>query len=176
MSMNFRLIVFSIFLLSQVILLSSCGFIEKPNPKDVTTKILNYGEGSAKVLEEHEDENVPSGKRFTTDYNLGISQTSDTINLYKGVQFGIEYIIESPRSSLIDIKTVWYFPSSIVNNERREFSASEYSIRKLTNKYTYSSYELNQDYEMKEGEWIIELFYEDKKILKKSFFLISNSD
>ena len=169
--MKKRILITSI-IFSLIICLSSCIFLDKPNPEDVSTQILNYGEGSAKILSEHNDENVPSGKRFTTDYKLGITETNDTIRIFKGAQFGIEYIIESPKNRLIEIKTVWSYPNSMTNKDGIVFSKSEYLIDKLTNEYTYSSYELIENFEMQEGEWMLELFYEEKSILKKIFILI----
>jgi len=167
-----KLLVFST--LSLLLCLASCYLLINPNPRDVTTEILNYGEGSAKVLSEHKDENVPAGKRFTTDYKLGISKTSDSIKIEKGVQFGIEYIIETPKTGLIEVKTIWNYPDTISNNRRKKFIKSEYIISKVTNEYTYSSYEINEEFEMIAGDWILQLFYQEKLILHKKFMLTNN--
>jgi hypothetical protein len=153
-------------------LFSSCIFIGKPDPNEVEIKILNFGKSSAKLLYDEVDKNMPSGKKSTTDFKLNILETTDTIRIYKGAQFGIEYIIESPEQKLIKLKTVWTYPDKMVNKEGKTFYQTEYFINKLTNEYTYSNYTLENDYEMLEGKWNISLFYDTKELINKNFTLI----
>ncbi len=151
--------------------ISSCVFVGQPNPDNVTIQILNYGERSAKLLYEEDDKNMPSGKKTTTDYNLGITKNTDTIEIYKGVQFGIEYEIQSPKQKLIELKTVWTYPEEMINQDGKSFDRTEYYINKLTNEYTYSNYTLENNYEMIEGKWNISIFYKSKELLNKNFIL-----
>jgi len=172
--MKFKIVTITIlFSTALILVISSCVFVGQPDPSNVNIQILNYGESSAKLLYEKEDKNMPSGKKSTTDYKLGITKTTDTIEIYKGVQFGIEYEIQSPKQKIIELKTIWSCPKEIIDQNGKSFDKTEYYINKLTNEYTYSNYTLENDYEMIEGKWNISIFYKSKELLNKNFMLIN---
>lgn len=161
------------FLISGIILISlSCTFMKQEKPDKIELKVLNYGRSSAKVLYTKKDKNMPSGEKRTTDYKLNIIEKTDSIKLNIGNQFGIEYIIRSPSDKLVNLKTIWTFPSTMTNNEGRKFEKIEYKIDKYTNQYSYSNYTLEEPYEMIPGKWNIKIVHQAKIILNKDFYLI----
>lgn len=161
---------FSIALIA--ILFSSCSLMKNNKTERVELKVLNYGKSSAKLLYTEKSNEMPSGEKPTTDYKLNIIEVTDTIKLHKGVQFGIEYILESPTTKLITLTTIWTYPSIMKNNEGKMYEKVEYKIDKYTNQYTYSNYTLEEPYEMLPGKWNIKILYRDKVILDKNFYLV----
>lgn len=156
-----------------IIFFNSCMFIGKPNPNDVSIEILNAGKSNAKLLYTVKDDRMPSGEKATNDYKLNITEVTDSIKIYAGSQFGVEYIIKSPSNKMITIKTVWTFPRTMTTEKKRKFDKIEYEIDKPTNAYTYSSYSLEKSYEMIPGDWNLKLYYENKMLLDKTFVLLN---
>ncbi len=115
---------------------------------------------------------MPSGTRRTTEYKLNILEHTDTIKLSKGVQFGIEYILEAPSAKPITITTIWTFPKTMTNDQGKKFDLAKYNIEKYTNQYTYSNYTLEDDYEMIPGKWNIKILFNNEELLNKDFYLI----
>lgn len=161
---------FSIALIA--VLLSNCSLMKSNKTERVELKVLNYGKSSAKLLYTEKNNNLPSGEKRTTDYKLNITEVTDTIKLYKGVQFGIEYILESSTTKLITLTTIWTYPSIMKNNEGKTYEKAEYNIDKYTNQYTYSNYTIEEPYEMLPGKWNLKIRYGNKEILDKNFYLV----
>lgn len=155
-----------------MLLFSSCSLMKHSKSDNIEIKVLNYGRSSAKLLCTDKNENMPSGKKRTTDYKLNIIEKTDTIKLNIGAQFGIEYIINAPYTKLITLTTIWTFPSTMTTNQGKKYEKIEYEIDKYTNQYTYSNYTLEEPYEMIPGKWNIKLVYNGGTILDKDFYLI----
>lgn len=156
-----------------ILFFNSCMFISKPDPNNVSIEILSAGKSNSKLLYTEKDNRMPSGEKATTDYNLNITEVTDSIKLYPGSQFGVEYIIKSPSKKKITLKTVWTYPQTMITEKGRTFDKIEYEIDKLTNEYTYSSYLIEESYEMIPGDWNLKLYYENKMLLDKTFVLLN---
>lgn len=154
------------------ILWSSCQSMRNGKSDKVDIKVLNYGRSSTKLLYTEKNTEMPSGEKSTTDYKLNIIEATDTIKLYKDVQFGIEYFIKSSTTRLITLTTIWTFPSTMTNNEGKKFEKVEYQIDKYTNQYSYSNYTLEEPYEMLHGKWNVKILYKNKVLLDKNFYLL----
>lgn len=152
-------------------ILPSCNSLKNGKSENITLRVLNYGRSSAKLLYTEESKSMPSGKKRTTDYQLKILERTDTIKLTKGVQFGIEYILEAPSSRLIKITTIWTYPSTMINDQGNKYSMLKYDIEKYTNQYTYSNYTLEDNYEMIPGKWNLKILYGNTELLNKTFYL-----
>lgn len=155
-----------------VLIITGCSLLKNNQSDKLKLKVLNYGRSSTKLLFTDKDKNMPSGVKRTTDYKLNIIEVTDTIKLHKGVQFGIEYILESPSTKLITLKTIWTYPSIMTNNLGKKFSKVDYEIEKYSNQYTYSNYTLEEPYEMLPGRWNIQIIYNDNLLLNKNFYLV----
>ena len=154
------------------IIFSNCSLMKDNNSDRVELKVLNYGRSSAKLLYTEKNNELPSGEKRTTDYKLNIIEATDTIKLHKGVQFGIEYIIEAHKTKSITLTTIWTYPSPMKNNAGKVFEKAQYHIDKYTNQYTYSNYTIEEQSEMLPGKWNIKILYKDKIILDKDFYLV----
>ncbi len=162
--------IFAIFIIIST--LCGCTVLKNTKSEKIELRVLNYGRSSAKLLYTKKDNNMPSGNKRTTDYELTILEHTDTIKLIKDVQFGIEYVIESPTTKPITLTTVWTFPTTMINDLGKKYDMIKYDIEKYTNQYTYSNYTLEADYEMIPGKWNVKIFNKDKMLLDKDFYLI----
>lgn len=155
-----------------MILFISCSLVKDRKSEKVELKVLNYGKCFAKLLYTDTNNEMPSGEKRTTDYRLHIIEVTDTIKLNEDVQFGIEYILEARPTKLITLTTIWTYPSTMKNNEGKMYEKVEYQIDKYTNQYTYSSYTLEEPYEMLPGKWNLKILYGDNLLLDKNFYLV----
>jgi hypothetical protein len=112
----------------------------------------------------------PSSKRAFSD-NFRIVEQSDTVPARLGQKFGVIFQMDSDIDQLLEVEQVWIFPSPIRLADGREYKEVRYKISKPTNEPTYSLYELESQYELVKGEWMYQMFYQEKKIFEKKFLL-----
>lgn len=103
---------------------------------------------------------------------LEFEQQTDRIPLRKGVYFGYRYKLKvEPDKSRADLRRVLMHPEMILPDGSR-VSRSERSLRKRS---TYGivtaldGYALNEDYELVEGDWTFQIWYEDNLLVEQAF-------
>jgi len=149
----------------------SCKTTKILNEEKVKVQELGYGICSTKTVKIDDLSTSPTGQHLSGEKKLNIIKKTDTISIDDGVQFGIEYIITSPKTEIIPIKTIWIYPDGLKDNHGQPIKKTEYFVRKKTNEYTYSNYTLGPRAEMVTGDWVLELYFDDKQILRKIFHL-----
>jgi hypothetical protein len=114
--------------------------------------------------------NSPSGSRILSN-GLTILKQTDHIPGKLGVNFGTLYIMKANVTKNIPVEEVWIFPSSMKDDNGKEFRMLRYTIEKPTNQETYSTYSFEQKYEIVKGKWIYQMFYHGVKIFERKFYV-----
>lgn len=156
-------------------ILAACNSATYITQQDISIRELNYGLSKAAVLSKVKLESSPSGFKQITGHKLEIIKHTDTIELGAKIQFGVEYVIEAPENTIIPIKTIWTYPEGMTNLDGNRIQNTEYTIQKETNTYTYSNYSIDAPNERVPGVWKIELFYHEKKLYEKNFYLVNTN-
>jgi hypothetical protein len=165
----FRFRVSRTFFLS--LLLCACAERTKQvKPISLEVKELDSGIGYSRTIhKEHMPESPSSQRAFSDDFQ--IVEQSDTVPARLEQKFGVIFQMNSDIDQLLEVEQVWIFPSPIRLADGREYKEVRYEISKPTNEPTYSFYELESQYELVKGEWIYQMFYQEKKIFEKKFLL-----
>jgi hypothetical protein len=156
---------FSIIFVASLLLISNLS-----SCLSTRTTIISYGYCKTEILKSTILESSPSGYRLTTGYNLNILKKTDTIPIFDGQQFGIEYKIISKKED-IEIITVWEYPEGVKDINGMPLKKTTYPINKSTNVYQYSNFTLGDGY-LVPGKWTLKLFDGKKLILQKAFHLV----
>ncbi len=131
---------------------------------------LNYG--MVKVSREKKviQANTPTGNR-------GILESFEFINITDSVpavlknNFGIEYMLKTADSTAIDVTIEWIYPEKIINTEGKKFRSIKYTTQRYTNEPTFSSYSLDEPYELVKGKWTMNIYAYNKLLHSRTFTL-----
>jgi hypothetical protein len=155
------------------LLLCACAgtdLAKQVKPISLEVKELDSGMGYSRTIHREHMPESPSSKRAFSD-NFRIVEQSDTVPARLGQKFGVIFQMDSDIDQLLEVEQVWIFPSPIRLADGREYKEVRYKISKPTNEPTYSLYELESQYELVKGEWMYQMFYQEKKIFEKKFLL-----
>ncbi|WP_192879404.1 DUF3859 domain-containing protein [Microbulbifer sp. A4B17] len=116
---------------------------------------------------------IEFGEFYEGEYPYPIKKSTNRIPIRKNMRFGVNYILRSSSKEDQNAYTVarikWTTPKLSTPVGKIINSAQSMSFPKL-NRKSGQYYKLEHDYEMVEGEWIIEAFNIDgKKLFEKSF-------
>jgi hypothetical protein len=140
------------------------------NSKAIEFVEINYG--MVKVSRERTEiqANSPTGSR-------GILESFEFINITDSVpavlknNFGIEYMLKATDSTEIDVTIEWIYPEKIINTEGKKFKTIKYTTQRYTNEPTFSSYSLDEPYELVKGKWKMNIYAYNKLLYSKTFIL-----
>ena len=103
---------------------------------------------------------------------LDFTEQTDRVPLRKGVYFGYKYWLKiEPDKSRADLRRVLMHPEMTLP-DGSTVSRSERTIRKRTTHGIVTSidaYALSEDYELVEGYWTFQLWYEDDLLVEQNF-------
>jgi hypothetical protein len=135
-------------------------------------KFIELDHGLASVVEDVEQKttNSPTGTHGWLK-DLVIVKVTDSIQVVKKANFGVVYQINSKDTVDIDVKIEWIYPLEIINEKGQKFKSIKYSTSRPTNTPSASSYSLDELYEMVKGNWLLNIYIEDKKVFSRSFVL-----
>ena len=138
-------------------------------------KITKAGLFSFEKSKEEKNDNIATSKLLISKSEAFIKKT-DKIYAKKGVtSFGISYFVNGyPIGKTVPIKVKWLHPP-IYNSSTRESSSTTFWTSKnkigKTN-YVVHSYENAGD--MPPGKYIIQLYYENRKLAEKEFLVVES--
>lgn len=149
----------------------SCSTSKNVSPAcKINFKEIGHGVSESNVIVRDPMSKSPTGLRsYSDDYKIIVS--TDTIPGKKGSRFGVVYELQSSDDTVVTLKVEWIYPKKIVNNDGQSFRALKYKTTRSTNQETYSSYILDEDYEVVPGKWIFRLSYNKKKIYEHVFYV-----
>lgn len=165
----------SLFSLFALLLLGACSFVVNRNSEAIEIQELDYGIGKAELISTWKNEKSPTGKIRTTGEEFKIIKRTSEIPLAIGSQFGVNYVVRSSSLSQLNLTFRWTYPKTIVNNQGKKFSQVEFDLVKPTDAYTYSTYTIEEDYEMVEGEWTFSILKGKELIYERKFNLVKSA-
>lgn len=177
-----RLLLFLLFLAA-----SGCG--EKTNDTPVSTtankpagiisevqrpigRVLRYGIFSpvrgGKVIE---SEQTTTGKALSNLVMTFIRET-EQIPIKKDRLLAYQYRLSNiPVKGYAELRRVLKHPA-FTRPDGTVTTGSDYTIRKKVERnevFAYDVYGLNEPYEMVEGEWVFQIWYQDRKLVEQKF-------
>jgi hypothetical protein len=163
---NWKLRQLSVILISLLI----CGCNSLSINQNITFKEVNYGLYDADLSHRKDNSTSASGKR-TISINNEFYKTTTNIPLQQEIQFGSEFIIYSNINTSVELDIIWKYPEKIRNNKGIYFTEDKRTVTRYTNQKTWTGYILNQEYEMVNGTWILEIYHRDRLLYQKKFLL-----
>ena len=133
-------------------------------------KEFDYGLASVVSETKAKLDKSPTGNRNWIE-GFEIVKVTDSIPLFPKTHFGSIYVINSKNTMELETEIEWIFPQKIINDKGKSFKTLKYKTVKTTNKFTSSSYGLDEPYELVKGKWILNIFIENKIIYTKTFIL-----
>jgi len=121
---------------------------------------------------------IKDGKILGTDIDHSVIDTAFIIeNTEKikdklGTEFGVEYLLSSKSNEILPLDIEWIFPKEMIdpaNNKKIKFI--KYRIYLPTNFVNNGNYSLEKEFEIIKGEWVLNIYYEDKVIYNRKFIL-----
>ena len=146
-------------------------------------EITNQTEPSGRILQFGIYELVRPGKLVTSDKTTTgkaiskptiqqVDQT-DRIPAEKDVYFSYQYRLSNieAHSPIVNLKRVLKHPEITLPDSTKK-TGSEYFIKAKVKRgevFAFDGYAFNEDYEMVEGEWVFQIWYEDQKLVEQKF-------
>ncbi len=100
-----------------------------------------------------------------------IVKVTDSIQVEPGAKFGVVYEIKSADSFVLKMDAEWVYPTTLKNEDGKKFKSIRYTTQRPTNTMAASSYSLDAPYEMVTGDWVLNLYVDNKLLYTKTFFL-----
>ncbi len=142
------------------------------------TEIIEYGiykvEDKPKIIPNSE---IPGGIQKKIKKSVLITNT-DHIPAILNTKFGIRYLIKGkPDGAQVKTRTKWIYPEAGMRDPDtgRVYDHIEYSSTDRIGKPQYSGYSLEEEWELIPGEWILQVWIDNKKLIEKRFILYKPS-
>lgn len=119
-----------------------------------------------------DNEHTSTGKTLSNAVIQQVRQT-DRIPLIKGVQMSLQYRLWyfPDQPAYVDLRRVLQHPEMTLPDGTVS-TGSDYMIKgkvRVNQVIAYTGYGLDEDYELLEGEWIFQIWYEDRKLVEQKF-------
>lgn len=171
------------FLFLFVFIATSAAVIIKFNENQYVTKIQNTPIPTGRILQYGIYELVRGGKvveSTLTSTGKAVSKPviqkikqTERVALKKGAYFAYQYRLShlATDKPVVDLKRVLKHPEMTLPDGKK-ISRSEYVIKvpvKQGEVFAFDGYAFNEDYEMVEGDWIFQIWYQGNKLIEKKF-------
>jgi hypothetical protein len=92
-----------------------------------------------------------------------------------GTTFGIQYVLRgTPKGQVVKLTYVTRFPQSgIVNDKGQKLEKSQFEWNDTIGETRIRTYTLDNAWEVVPGDWMLEFYYEGRKIGEKRFTMTS---
>ena len=140
---------------------------------DPSGRVLQYGiyervRGGAVV----ESKNTTTGKALSRVTIQQLEQTNN-IPVDKEVYFAYQYRLSnlSNKNAVINLKRILIHPEITLPDGTKK-TGSEYMIKgkvKRGEVFAFDGYAFNEDYELVEGDWIFQIWYEGRMLVEQKF-------
>jgi hypothetical protein len=102
--------------------------------------------------------------------NIKLVKETDIISAAVGTQFGIRYIVEGePDGAKVEILVKVLHPRTVNPKNNKEVTLDQWSAYPTIGKTSYSGWHFEYGWELVPGEWIIQLWYGDRKLAEQAF-------
>ena len=148
-------------------------FVNSYSQINKAIEFVEINHGMVKVSREKTEKlaNSPTGSRGVLE-SFEFINITDTVPAVLKNNFGIEYMLNTADSTEIDVTIEWIYPEKIINTEGKKFKTIKYTTQRYTNEPTFSSYSLDEPYELVKGKWKMNIYAYNKLLYSKTFILI----
>lgn len=153
-----------------LLLLAAPSFAAEPDVKGV--ELIRFGIYTLDVASSERDSN---GVLQNVVQNPRLALSTTTVPAKIGVTFGIEYkVVGTPDGAQIEMRKVTRFPAPGAKppGASQALTSNARPVTRVLNQVHFSSYTLEEPWELLTGTWAIELWYEDRKIGEQQFTLV----
>ena len=117
-------------------------------------------------------EQTTTGKAISKPTIQQVEQ-NDRIPAEKDVYFSYQYRLSNidALTPIVNLKRVLKHPEITLPDGTKK-TGSEYLIKAKVKRgevFAFDGYAFNEDYEMVEGEWVFQIWYEDQKLVEQKF-------
>ncbi|MBE9568763.1 MAG: DUF3859 domain-containing protein [Proteobacteria bacterium] len=146
--------------------------VDKLTAQEVTGRVLQYGLYTLVSGGEVVDDPKTSTGKGVSKPVITRDRTVERIPLVRDKYMAYQYRLSNiPEKSRVKLRRVLRHPEFRLPDGTTS-TGSDFSITKRLNRgkvFAYDAYALNEDYEMVEGEWTFQIWYEDKKLVEQKF-------
>ncbi|MEN8106833.1 MAG: DUF3859 domain-containing protein [Pseudomonadota bacterium] len=145
------------------------AYLDKPLTGKVSQRGLYRLVRSGGVID---DPNTGTGKAVSKPV-VQLVRSTERIPLIKGVQMYLQYRIWPlpDQPAWVDLRRVLKHPEMTLPDGSVS-TGSDYMIKgrvSVNQVIAYTGYGLDEDYELVEGDWVFEIWYQDKKLIEQKF-------
>ncbi len=134
-------------------------------------EVVAYGEFKAASVTTKDAENTSLGK-MTVLEDIELVKQSDVINAATGTQFGVKYLVKgSPKGTNVALSVRLLHPPTINPDAKKPSTSETWVANAKVGSANYSGWIFEYAWEMVPGDWILQLFYKDSKLLEKKFIV-----
>jgi Domain of unknown function (DUF3859) len=154
------------------LILSLFVFLNGHSQSNKAVEFVEINHGMVKVSRERTEIqiNSPTGSRGILE-SFEFIKITDSVPAILKNNFGIEYMLKTADSTEIDVTIEWLYPEKITNTEGKKFKTIKYTTQRYTNEPTFSSYSLDEPYELVKGKWKMNIYAYEKLLYSKTFIL-----
>jgi hypothetical protein len=137
-----------------------------------TLDVVKFGIFKAELVSKEEAAGAAAGMKNIVKNVVLVEQTTN-IPAHTGTRFGFEFIIKGhDAGDKVDL-TYKYFHPRMTNPQTGNLFISQEikSKNQEIGKTASISYTFDHPWEEVPGEWILQVFYNDKKLAEKSFYI-----
>ncbi|MDB5150331.1 MAG: hypothetical protein JWQ57_4351 [Mucilaginibacter sp.] len=132
---------------------------------------ISYGIYTSKTILKEAMAESPTGNHNYTDTSILVKKTQK-IPAKSGIEFGAEYRLSGEQNDTARIEIEWIFPSEMQDPAKgTKYKSIKYPLFIPANMVNNSSYTLENDYEIIKGNWVLNIYYDDKILYSKKFEL-----
>jgi hypothetical protein len=155
----------SLILAGVILFLSSCAGVNNTPTQISDLNLLDYGLMKINVKKTIEKSTTASGKYNVTD-GVEFIETTSNITAKKKTTFGIKYQVNgTPTGRKVDLTV------KIIHPKIKGKTVSTAKVKGTIGSWRSTFYTFDEDYELVEGEWRIQVWFENSMLLEKAFMV-----
>jgi hypothetical protein len=135
-------------------------------------EILKFGIYKADFIRKEEAPGAAAGIQHIVQ-NVVLAEQTTKIPARVGTRFGFEYVIKGrPVGATIDLTYKYLHPRMTNPETKQSFTSQEVaSENEVVGEAGFIAYSLTYKWEAVVGEWTLQVFYGDKKLAEKFFYI-----
>ena len=154
-------------------LLGVAGVAEAQQPRIDRIDVLEFGLYEAKKEDSRADPGTTTGRTNIVS-SVVFYETTTRIPARRGMGFGIRYlVVGAPEGTTVPIRVVWRLPAPGLRNPKsgNTYRESTSNIDVAIGTPRLRGYSLDEDWEIVTGDWTIELWSGERRLLSRTFTL-----